>query len=63
MTSTIEVYIDNSGEWRFRLTGIRGETIAASNAFTSELACLAGVAALQTSAVDAQVTVIAPSAM
>ncbi|WP_037606765.1 YegP family protein [Streptacidiphilus rugosus] len=63
MANTIEVYLDNSGEWRFRLTSIRGETIAASSAFASELACLAGVAAMQTSAGDAQVTVLTPTAL
>jgi uncharacterized protein YegP (UPF0339 family) len=59
MASTFEVHIDNSGEWRFRLTGLRGETIAASNASTSQLARLAGVAAIQTGATDAQITVLA----
>ncbi|WP_037603243.1 YegP family protein [Streptacidiphilus rugosus] len=63
MTSTFEVYIDNSGEWRFRLTGLRGETIVASKAFTSQLDCLAGVAAMQTSATEAQITVLVPSVL
>jgi uncharacterized protein YegP (UPF0339 family) len=61
MAGIFEVYLDNSGEWRFRLTSMGGETIAASTAFATELACLAGVAALQTSADDAQVTVLTPT--
>ncbi|WP_042383090.1 YegP family protein [Streptacidiphilus melanogenes] len=63
MVGNIEVYLDNSGEWRFRLTSTAGETIAASTAFATELACLAGVAAMQTNADDAQVTVLTPTAM
>ncbi|MEY9874444.1 uncharacterized protein YegP (UPF0339 family) [Streptacidiphilus sp. MAP12-33] len=63
MTSTFEVYLDNSGEWRFRLTNVDGKTIATSPSFASELACLAGVAAIQTGTGDAQVTVLTPSAV
>lgn len=50
-----EVYVDNAGEYRFRLKAKNGQNIAASEGYASEKSCLNGIESVRKNAVDAKV--------
>lgn len=50
-----EVYMDNAGEYRFRLKAKNGQNIAASEGYTALRSCLNGVESVRKNAVDAKV--------
>ncbi len=50
-----EVYTDKKGEFRFRLKAGNGETIAASEGYTTKAACLNGIESVKKNAPDAEV--------
>ena len=50
-----EVYVDNAGEYRFRLKAKNGEPIAASEGYASEKSCLNGIESVRKNVVDAKV--------
>lgn len=50
-----EVYTDNAGEFRFRLTATNGQTIAVSEGYTTHANCLNGVESVKENAPDAEV--------
>ncbi len=45
-----EVFIDKSGNYRFRLKAPNGEIIAASQAYTSKAACMNGIESVKRNA-------------
>jgi uncharacterized protein len=49
-----ELYTDNSGEFRFRLKAANGQTIAASQGYTTKAAALNGIDSVRTNAADAE---------
>ncbi len=50
-----EVYVDNAGEYRFRLKAKNGQNIAASEGYASEKSCLNGIESVRKNAVDAKI--------
>lgn len=52
---SFEVYQDAKGEYRFRLKAANGETIAASEGYTTKAACLKGIESVQRSSQNAPV--------
>ena len=50
-----EVFKDEKGEYRFRLRAPNGETILASEAYTSKQMCIKGIGAIKHYAIRAKV--------
>ena len=50
-----EIYIDNAGEFRFRLKAKNGEVIAASEGYKSKSSCLNGIESVRHNAPDADI--------
>lgn len=50
-----EVYLDRSGEYRFRLKAVNGEPILASEGYSSRSGCLNGIKSVCENAPDADV--------
>ena len=50
-----EIYIDNAGEFRFRLKAKNGEVIAASEGYKSKSSCLNGIERVRHNAPDAEI--------
>ena len=50
-----EIYIDNAGEFRFRLKAKNGEVIAASEGYKSKPSCLNGIESVRHNAPDAEI--------
>lgn len=50
-----EWYTDKSGKFRFRLVASNGETIAASEAYSSKEACLNGIESVKKNAPTAKI--------
>lgn len=55
MTAKFEVYIDNAGEYRFRLKAPNGEIIAVGEGYSSRNACLKGIESIKNNALNAPV--------
>lgn len=55
MAGTFELYEDASGQFRFRLTAGNGQTIAASEAYTTKAAAKNGIESVRTNAPDAPI--------
>lgn len=53
MAGTFELYEDASGQYRFRLKAGNGQTIAASEAYTTKAAATNGIESVRTNAPDA----------
>ncbi len=49
-----EVYVDNAGEFRFRLKAKNGQIIAASEGYSAVKSCLNGIESVRKNAVDAK---------
>ena len=52
---SFEVYEDKAGEYRFRLKAANGETVAASEGYSSKAACMKGIESVLRSAPGAKV--------
>ena len=50
-----EVYLDKSGEYRFRLTAKNGQNILASEGYAQLTGCMNGIESVKTNAPDAKV--------
>ena len=50
-----EVYLDKSGEFRFRLKARNGEIIAVSEGYTSKAGCMNGIESVKKNAPDAEI--------
>lgn len=50
-----EVYLDKAEEFSFRLKARNGQIVVASEGYTTEKACLNGIASVKKNAVDAKV--------
>ena len=50
-----EMYIDKSGEYRFRLKATNGQTIAASEGYSAKAGCLNGIDSVKRNAPDAEI--------
>ena len=50
-----EVYVDKSGEYRFRLKATNGQVIAVSEGYKAVAGCLNGIESVKTNAVDAEI--------
>lgn len=48
-----EVYLDNAGEYRFRLKARNGEIIATSEGYKAKASCLGGIESVKKNAPDA----------
>jgi uncharacterized protein YegP (UPF0339 family) len=55
MAGTFELYEDASGQFRFRLKAGNGQTIAASEAYTTKAAARNGIESVRTNAPDAPI--------
>jgi uncharacterized protein YegP (UPF0339 family) len=55
MAGTFELYEDASGQFRFRLKAGNGQTIAASEAYTTKSAAQNGIESVRTNAPDATI--------
>ncbi|MGH3705257.1 MAG: YegP family protein [Agromyces sp.] len=55
MAGTFELYEDASGHFRFRLKAGNGQTIAASEAYTTKAAAQNGIESVRTNAPDAPI--------
>ena len=55
MNPKFEVYVDKSGEFRFRLKATNGQVIAASEGYKTKSSCLNGVASVRKNAPDAPI--------
>lgn len=53
MAGTFELYEDAGGQYRFRLKAGNGQTIAASEAYTTKAAALNGIESVRSNAPDA----------
>ena len=53
-----EVYLDESGRYRFRLKASNGEIIAASQGYVSKKGCLKGIRSVMAHAPDATVKIV-----
>ena len=51
----IEMYIDKSGEYRFRLKATNGQTIATSEGYGAKAGCLNGIDSVKRNAPDAEI--------
>ena len=49
-----EMYIDKTGEYRFRLKATNGQTIAASEGYSAKAGCLNGIDSVKRNAPDAE---------
>ncbi|MEI2642398.1 MAG: YegP family protein [Candidatus Nanopelagicales bacterium] len=49
-----ELYTDKSGEWRFRLKAVNGQTIAASQGYASKENALNGIDSVRRNAAEAE---------
>ena len=54
-----ELYTDKSGEWRFRLKAVNGQTIAASQGYASKESALNGIDSVRRNAADAELVEVA----
>ena len=52
---TFEVYVDNAGEFRFRLKARNGEIIAVSEGYKAKASCMNGIESVRKNAPDAPV--------
>ncbi len=50
-----EMYIDKSGEYRFRLKATNGQTIATSEGYGAKAGCLNGIDSVKRNASDAEI--------
>lgn len=50
-----EVFKDNAGEWRFRLIGNNGETVAQSEGYSRKIDAQATINSIRTGAMKARV--------
>ena len=50
-----EVYLDKSGEYRFRLTAKNGQNILASEGYSQLAGCMNGIESVKTNAPDAEI--------
>lgn len=48
-----EVYLDQGGEWRFRLKAANGQVIAVGEGYRSKAACIKGIESIKRNAPDA----------
>ncbi|MFB6609872.1 YegP family protein [Agromyces sp. NPDC056379] len=55
MAGTFELYEDASGQFRFRLKAGNGQTVAASEAYTTKAAAQNGIESVRTNAPDAPI--------
>ncbi|MEF3403444.1 YegP family protein [Agromyces sp. CCNWLW203] len=55
MAGTFELYEDASGQFRFRLKAGNGQTIAASEAYTTKSAAQNGIESVRSNAPDATI--------
>jgi uncharacterized protein YegP (UPF0339 family) len=55
VSGKFEIFKDRAGEWRFRLKASNGEIIAASEGYTTQAACEAGVRSVAANAPNARV--------
>ena len=55
MAEKFEVYIDKSGEHRFRLKAGNGEIILSSEGYSAKAGCANGIESVQKNAPDAEV--------
>ena len=55
MAGTFELYEDASGQFRFRLKAGNGQTIAASEAYTTKSAAQNGIESVRTNAPEATI--------
>jgi uncharacterized protein len=53
-----EVYLDDAGEYRFRLRARNGQVIAVSQGYKSKEGCLKGIKSVQLNAADARIVVL-----
>lgn len=54
MAGSFELYQDKKGEFRFRLKASNGQTIAASEGYTTKKAALNGIESVRKNAADAK---------
>ena len=52
---TFEVFLDQAGDYRFRLKAANGEIIAASQGYSSHAMCLKGIESVRTHAPTAKI--------
>jgi len=50
-----EIYLDNSGEYRFRLKATNGQIIGVSEGYKAHESCVNGVESVKKNAVDAEI--------
>ena len=50
-----EMYIDKTGEYRFRLKATNGQTIATSEGYSAKAGCLNGIDSVKRNASDAEI--------
>ena len=50
-----EMYVDKSGEYRFRLKATNGQVIATSEGYKAEASCVNGIESVKKNAVDAEI--------
>jgi hypothetical protein len=50
-----EVYLDNAGEYRFRLKAANGQIVASSEGYKSLDSCLNGIKSVKSNAPDAEI--------
>ena len=50
-----EMYIDKTGEYRFRLKATNGQTIATSEGYSAKAGCLNGIDSVKRNAPDAEI--------
>lgn len=50
-----EIYLDKSGEYRFRLKARNGSIIAVSDGYTAKASCLAGIESVRQNAPDGEI--------
>ncbi|MCF2527206.1 YegP family protein [Yinghuangia soli] len=55
MSAKFEVYLDHSGQHRFRLKAANGEIIAVGEGYTTKSACLQGIESVKANAAGASV--------
>ena len=55
MAGRFEIYVDASGDFRFRLKAGNGQVIAASQAYSSKKACLNGIESVRKNAPVAKI--------
>lgn len=50
-----EMYLDNAGQYRFRLKARNGEIIAVSGAYKAKASCFKGIASVRKNSVEAKI--------